>query len=353
VFLAGVLGVAVIGGVGWAVLHDPAGPSVRAGRRAATHAPSALRATPTTMADPTTSPSLPTVATTTTAVPATTAPDPPPSTAPAEPLAPVGVVQVTLVDASRPGPARGDSPGTPARQLTVTISYPTGSGTFPLVVFAHGFGVSASTYSALEHDLAAAGFVVAAPDFPLSSSAIPGPPTQSDIVEQAHDVSFVITSLLAGSGLPAVLSGHLAPTPVGVVGHSDGGTTVAEAAGNSCCADPRIGAVAVLSGDEGHDGGQWFAAGGPPVLVVQGTADDINPPYLSQALFDDASTPKLYVAITGGAHLSPYTDGPQRGAIATLLADFLRAELMGAGVLTQVLGDAEVPGVLTLAESAL
>jgi predicted dienelactone hydrolase len=263
------------------------------------------------------------------------------------------VVQVTLVDASRPGPARGDTPESPARQLTVTIWYPTASGTFPLVVFAHGFDASASTYSALEHDLAAAGFVVAAPDFPVSSSAIPGPPAQTDIVEQAHDVSFVITSLLSGSGVPPVLSGHLAPTRVGVVGHSDGGTTVAEAAANSCCADARIGALVVLSGDEGHDGGQWFANGGPPVLVVQGTADDVNPPSLSQTLFDDASAPKLYVAITGGAHLSPYTDGPQRAAITTLLVDFLRAELVGDGTLTKVLADADIPGILTLAASAL
>src|SRR5207342_2636474 len=95
----------------------------------------------------------------------------------------------------------------PARQLVVTMHYPTGGtpgpgnapdavaapGIFPLVVFAHGFNASADTYEVLEHDMAAGGFVVAAPDFPLSSSAFAGP-AEADIAEQARDVTFVITS---------------------------------------------------------------------------------------------------------------------------------------------------------------
>jgi predicted dienelactone hydrolase len=251
------------------------------------------------------------------------------------------------------------------RELPVTIYYPAGGapgsadapdvaarpGSFPPVVFAHGFNVSASTYAGLEHELAAGGLIVAAPDFPTSSSAFPGPPAETDIVNQARDVSFLITVLDSGAGLPPELSGHVAPTKAGVVGHSDGGTTVAEAVGNSCCADPRIGAAAVLSGDEGHDGGQWFAGGGPPLLVVQGTADGINPPALSEKLFSDATAPKLYVAITDGAHLEPYTSGPQLDAISKLLVDFLRAELAADLPFAQVLADADDPGVLSLSTS--
>jgi fermentation-respiration switch protein FrsA (DUF1100 family) len=226
-------------------------------------------------------------------------------------------------------------------------------GPFTLVVFAHGFDVSAATYAALEDQLAAAGFVVAAPDFPLSSSVFPGDAVETDIQNQARDVSFIIASFSSGAGLPAVLAGRIAPTRAGVVGQSDGGTTVADVAGNVCCTDAHVGAAAVLSGDDGQDGGEMFVNGGAPMLVVQGDADDINPPALSEQLYaDDTTTPKAYVDIIDAGHLEPYTTGPQREAIGTLVIDFFRAELEGASISAAV-GDANVPGVLALEQSTL
>jgi dienelactone hydrolase len=350
------ISVVMVAVAGWAAWHGVAGGSDSA--PAAVHAPRHARdrVTTTTVAP----------ATTTTATPTTAgAPPPSPTTAAAPPAYGIGVTKVTLVDPSRPGPARGSTPATPQRRLPVTVRYPVAGaagageatdaaaapGAFPLVVFAHGFDVSADTYATLEHGLAAAGFVVAAPDFPLSSSAFPGPAVETDIVNQALDVSFVITSFGSGLGLPAVLAGHVAPTKAGVVGQSDGGITVAEAAANSCCADTRIGAVAVLSGEEGNDGGTWFATAGPPLLVMQGTDDDINPPALSQRLYDAATSPKLYVSILGAGHLEPYTTGPQEGAVATVVVDFLLEALDGASGGT-VTAAANVPGVLALTQSA-
>ena len=48
---------------------------------------------------------------------------------------------------------------------------------------------------------------------------------------------------------------------------------------------------------------------------------------LSQRLYDDAAAPKWLVAIDGADHLTPYTTGPQRGAVVALVAEFLRARL--------------------------
>ena len=282
----------------------------------------------------------------TTTEPATTVPStaPPTTTAPPAPAGPpyaVGVSRFTLVDPSRPTAALGNDPATPDRTLPVTLRYPAAgaagvetegapaaSGAFPLVVFAHGFDISAAAYDDFTRDLASQGFVVAAPDFPLSSTSPPGPVTQADIDNQARDVSFLVTSLGAdGAALPAAVRGHLATTEAGVVGHSDGGATVARAASNSCCFDGRIGAAVILSGDEGQSGGAWAVPGSPPMLLLQGTADAINPWVLSQRLYDDAAAPKWLVAINGADHLTPYTTGPQRGAIVALVADFLRARL--------------------------
>jgi dienelactone hydrolase len=260
----------------------------------------------------------------------------------------VGNALAHVEDPTRPTAARGPTPASSTRSLALTIRYPaTGSpgsddegapaapGAFPLVVFAHGFDISAGDYAAFLRELAAAGFVVVAPDFPRSSTVFPGPPTQADIDEQARDVRFLVETFLDAA--PAgPWRGHIAPGEAGVVGHSDGGNTVARAASNSCCFAPRIGAAAVLSGDPGTSGGRWGLAGSPPMLFVQGTADTINPWSYSQTLYDTALAPKMLVAIEGGEHLAPYTSGMQRSALVRLVAAFLHARLVDGSRLTDV-----------------
>ena len=84
------------------------------------------------------------------------------------------------------------------------------------VVFAHGFAVTPAIYSSLLQSWARAGFVVAAPLFPLSSAGAPGGPDENDVLNQPADMSFVITSLLAESacgrrGRPARRTDRPAP----------------------------------------------------------------------------------------------------------------------------------------------
>jgi len=273
---------------------------------------------------------VPAPTTNTTGAPApapTDLPAPPVTAAPGPPYG-VEVAHTTFVDPTRGTAARGPTPAADRRTLPVTVSVPMAPGPFPLVVFAHGYDIAAADYADLQRDLAAQGFVVVAPDFPRSSTAFPGPPTQADIDEQARDVGFLVDAFLDGRATGSgIWSGRIAPGEAGVIGHSDGGNTVARAASNSCCVAPRIGAAVVLSGDEGTTGGDWGVAGAPPMLFVQGTADSINPWSLSQRLYDDAASPKTIVAIDGAEHLTPYTTGPQRGAVVALAAAFLRAHL--------------------------
>jgi alpha-beta hydrolase superfamily lysophospholipase len=225
-------------------------------------------------------------------------------------------------------------------------------GTFPLVVFAHGYNISAAAYDDFTRDLAAQGFVVAAPDFPLSSTSPPGPVTQADIDNQARDVAFLVTNLAAdGAALPSAVRGHVAGTEAAVVGHSDGGNTAARVASNSCCFDARVGAAVILAGDEGQSGGTWGVPGSPPMLLLQGTADTINPWSLSQRLYDDAVAPKWLVAIDGAEHLAPFTTGPQRGAVVALVAEFLRARLQDPSRLARAQDAANRDG-LSLVASA-
>jgi len=275
----------------------------------------------------------------------------------------VGVIHVTLVDTSRGTDARGDTPASSVRTIQVTIRYPAAgaadqaegelvpaAGEFPLVVFAHGYDVSAETYAAMEHDLAAAGFVVAAPDFPLTSVVYDGPAIESDVVNQAADVSFVITQLLDPITVPGILLDTIAHAKVGVIGHSDGGVTAAAVAYNSSVADPRIGAAVILSGAEARYPGSWFTTASSPLLAIHGDSDEVNPYSSSEQLYDDATDTRYLVTVLGGSHLGPFTDGAARPAVSTLLADFLRAELSGdTAAAAAITGDANASGLLALA----
>jgi pimeloyl-ACP methyl ester carboxylesterase len=193
-------------------------------------------------------------------------------------------------------------------------------------LFAHGWNGSADFYAAMDREIATAGFVVAAPSFPHTSS-VSGATSRGDVVNQPADLAFLVDQFATAP--PPLLAGHVAPTKVGVVGHSDGGVTAAGIAFNSCCADPRVGAAAVLSGAELFFGGSWFPPGSPPLLAVHGASDEVNPFAASQRLFDDAPSPKYLVRAPGG-HIPPFTTDPVvRPAVSTLVADFLRAELDG------------------------
>ena len=82
----------------------------------------------------------------------------------------VATTTMTFVDTSRSTPPWDGMPGKPSRTLVTTIWYParaSGEGPYPLIVFAHGLGASPQEYQQLLTAWAAAGYVVAAPLFPL------------------------------------------------------------------------------------------------------------------------------------------------------------------------------------------
>ena len=142
----------------------------------------------------------------------------------------------------------------------------------------------------------------------------------------------------------------MASTKVGVVGHSDGGTTAAAVAFNTTVGDPRIGAGVILSGALGDFAGTWFPDSAPALLAIHGTDDPINPYANSEALYNqDQTSPKWLVAVQGATHLEPFTTDPVRPQISALIADFLRAQLnrdtTAAG---RISTDANVPGALAL-----
>jgi esterase/lipase len=162
----------------------------------------------------------------------------------------------------------------------------------------HGYAAAASDYETLDSQLAAAGFVVAAPDFPRSSRAATTSPSR-DIVEQATDVSFVLDQVMSGAAF----------------GFS----------------------------------GSWFTGDTTPaLLVLHGTADEMNPYASSESLYDEATGAKMLVAVEGGSHTGPFTTDASVADVGALIAGFLHTYLEGdaaAAAQLRQLGNAGAHGL--------
>ena len=225
-------------------------------------------------------------------------------------------------------------------------------GPFPLVVFGHGFAVTPGIYARLLDAWAAAGYVVAAPLFPLGNANAPGGPNEHDLPNQPGDMSYVIGRLLTANGTPSSpLYRMIDPRAIAVAGQSDGGDTALAVAYDPRSKDPRVSAAVILSGAEDPFAAAFqIAPGGPPMLATQGTADPINPPNLTAQFYDSAPAPKYLLRLLGASHLPPYTDGePQLGIVERTTVAFLNGYLKHhAAALRTLAAVGNVPGIAQL-----
>jgi dienelactone hydrolase len=243
-------------------------------------------------------------------------------------------------------------PTVAARGATDALDAPPAPGEHPLIVFAHGFDVTPAPYARLLQSWARAGFVVAAPQFPLTVPGAPGGPDEADVVEQPRDVSFVISSLLAMSssgGDP--LSGMLDPQRIAVAGHSDGAETALAVAYSRRYRDPRVRAAAVLSGAEmSNIGGYDFTDATVPLLAAQGTRDSFNEPRYTRAYFKAAPNPKYLLWLLHAGHLPPYSyQAPYLGVVERVTTAFFELCLDGeAAAVRRMDASGDVAGVSSL-----
>jgi len=225
-------------------------------------------------------------------------------------------------------------------------------GPFPLVIFGHGFAVTPALYAPMLQSWARAGYVVAAPVFPLENADAPGGPDEADLTNQPADMSFVISEMLAAARAGAgPFSGLIDSSQIAVTGQSDGGDTALAVAYDPTYRDPRVGAAVILSGAEIPGiGGFTFPAGSPPLLATQGTADTENPPSATNAFFNVARRPKYLLRLFGAEHLPPYSDQqPQLGIVERVTLAFFDAYLKHrAGALQRLVSLGNVPGTASL-----
>ncbi|KMS51657.1 hypothetical protein V474_03235 [Novosphingobium barchaimii LL02] len=232
----------------------------------------------------------------------------------------IGVVHLTFVDETRAVRAANGFAGSTDRRIDVTVWYPNdvadgarASRTrLPLVLYSHGSYGQADNAMYLVSDLVRAGYVVAAPDYPLSSRAAYTEVTASDpgdVAQQARDIHFVIDRLLADKALAALID----PAKIATMGHSLGAVTSYFASFASTVREPRVAATvllgagdpvqAALSGNMGL-AGAWHVPAPVPALFLSAEHDAFarftGRPY---AAFARLEKPKYEIMVKGGVHV--------------------------------------------------
>jgi len=230
----------------------------------------------------------------------------------------VGLTQIVWTDPSRPTPQNGTAPAHAGRRLPTMIWYPAvgavdapvaseaapAPGRFATVLFVHGSAGAAALYSRLCAAVASRGYVVAGADFPLTALSTPGGPSDWHAEDQYGDLVFLADQLL-GSAAPALLRQTIdAAKGYAVVGHSTGGTVALLAAFAPEMHDPRLRAVADLSGDSCFFADTFFATRSTPFLAVAASDDLLVPPANNPVrAFDLSAGPAVLAWLRGATHL--------------------------------------------------
>ena len=229
---------------------------------------------------------------------------------------PYGVARddVVIEDTSRPTAAAPDRglPELPTRTLPLMILSPEGTGPFPIVVFSHGVTGVGPSYEPFLAEVAAAGYVVVTPTFPLSS----GEDGQIfDYVNQPGDVYAALDATIERLG------DMVDAERVALAGHSLGAMTTIGAVFNSCCAEPRVDAAISFAGIEApFPDGDFDPFPPTPLLLVHGDADETIDVDGSENLFAKATGPVAFLRHAGGGHSDIFVGAAGELSVAAFVA---------------------------------
>jgi predicted dienelactone hydrolase len=189
-----------------------------------------------------------------------------------------------------------------------------------VVAISHGNSSTPWVFRDLAKHLAKAGFVVALPEHPGNNrrdNRLAG--TVANLENRPRHISAVIDAV----GSDPILSAHVAPANVGIIGHSIGAYTALAVAGGKpwsaphesedgksrpvpVVSDKRVRSLVLL-----NPATFWFVPETlkdvrVPILILTGEKDEITPPALAQTVIDGVSDRILveHKVIPGAGHFS-------------------------------------------------
>ena len=246
-----------------------------------------------------------------------------------------------FVDATRSTASPGDPAYAPRRVLPTDLYIPTASTPRPLIMFSHGYHGAPRKFTKLFGAWARAGYIVAAPRFPLTSDRGKPYDEVGDFANQPGDIRFVLTQLLHGP-----LRSRIDPSRIGAAGLSLGGATTYGLIESPCCRDPRIRAAAVFDAVHASAGGT-FEKNTIPLLIAHIDSDRAVPYKTAQEAFAASASPKWLLTFHTGIHPEAYENTPSphdRTATETSI-DFFDLTLLGdASARARLLHDGTNPG---------
>lgn len=239
--------------------------------------------------------------------------------------------------------------GERGKDVVFSVEYPTRPGSYPLIIFSHGFGATRQTYVGLSAHWASQGYVVIKPAHADSGRLAEGEvaaawenQTPADWKNRVRDVTAIIDGLDMIEESYPELKGKIDRAKIGVGGHSYGAFTAMLLGGartypgGTSYADPRVKALVVMS-PQGP--GETFGLTTDswkdvrvPVLFMTGTqdrglSDDQTPEWRRQAFELSPDGDKWLVVIDGARHASftgridPMMEGASRPSQNPILGD--------------------------------
>ncbi|MDQ6783451.1 MAG: hypothetical protein M3063_08420 [Actinomycetota bacterium] len=266
------------------------------------------------------------------------------ATAAAPPAYPPGTYGVTVAsstffDAARDTPARIGQPPRTGRMIHQVTYVPSGpGGPLPTVLFAPGWNNQSAAYDPLLRAVASAGYLVVGVDSPGSSNYFGGGAIFSsngrDIPNNTIDLSAALDNIEAGP-----LGSRVDRSAVAAVGHSDGGSVVANLALNSAYQSRRFSAYVPLSGGVPYGlvpVGTFGSSHNGPLLTMIGTRDEYGNyqpgpgGHGTELIYNIAARSRILVTMAGATHLSAYLgSGAQPDDTRAAITNFLNVAEKG------------------------
>ena len=203
----------------------------------------------------------------------------------------IGHLSPTYIDVSRSN-----------RNITTDIYYPaisTGdstafaSGTFPVIVFGHGFDMGDDAYAYMEDTIVPLGYIVV---FPTTESGLS--PSHADF---GLDMAFLINQMkIQGASSSSFFYNHVSLQSA-VMGHSMGGGCAFLACENNTVPTCMVTLAAAETTPSAIAAAKSVTI---PALVLSGSVDCVAPPASNQVpMYDSlASACKFFLSITNGSH---------------------------------------------------
>lgn len=211
----------------------------------------------------------------------------------------IGHTTITFNDPARTGGT--GSGGGPGRQIQTEIYYPSAvagtdvpvmNGSFPLIVFGHGFVITWQAYQNIWEHYVSLGYVVA---FPVTESGLP------DHADFGLDLSQVEQKIQALNASPSSLFFQKLNGNSAIAGHSMGGGA-SVLAGQSNTSVKTI--VAFAPAETTPSAISAASSVIVPTVIFSGSSDGVTPPVDNHIPIYNAlgSACKTFVSIIGGAH---------------------------------------------------